>query len=557
MILVLPILFIGCSDSSERLSPCRWVKVSPEIDSITMSLEHGFYDWAESDSLGTRISRMAELAETVHQQEMVKIRSRYWRARYLLRIGEADSAYTEVVETLNDMDSASYPYEFFRLRALMRVFSQKGGTRSYTEIDEEARYYESIGDEPMLATSYISLGNSLYGIGELDRSLEFLQKADELNRTLGYNKVVVKNAINIANIKFSKGDVKGGADILHDLLADSVMSEDIGARNKVLRNLYSNTNDISYLRRAYDDVKGKVEQRDMQGLYQALLCRHFAEQGDVDSASNYSRLAMSNIDYIGDVTARGIVMQSYADLMEREGKVDSALFYQKQYVQCADSDYTRMENAEVLRLANMREVLLAMSREQEQAQRMKFNYIGAFILIMSASVAYFLVYRRQKRHQIASRDSRLEMEKSRRSLLALMLAVEEKNNLFSSLKTEIEKMRKEGSIGATEATHLQNNIQMHLTGGEEWETFQQQFVQVYPVFVQRLHNAYPGLADSYVKLATYIYMGLDNNRIARLLVIRPESVKQARWRMRKMMGLSKDVSLDDAIRALGNQNDRR
>lgn len=47
-------------------------------------------------------------------------------------------------------------------------------------------------------------------------------------------------------------------------------------------------------------------------------------------------------------------------------------------------------------------------------------------------------------------------------------------------------------------------------------------------------------------------MGLDNNKIARLLVIRPESVKQARWRLRKMMGLDKDVSLDDAIRALRN-----
>ena len=60
------------------------------------------------------------------------------------------------------------------------------------------------------------------------------------------------------------------------------------------------------------------------------------------------------------------------------------------------------------------------------------------------------------------------------------------------------------------------------------------------------------MSDTYVKLATYIYMGLDNNKIARLLVIRPESVKQARWRLRKMMGLDKDVSLDDAIRALRN-----
>ncbi len=72
------------------------------------------------------------------------------------------------------------------------------------------------------------------------------------------------------------------------------------------------------------------------------------------------------------------------------------------------------------------------------------------------------------------------------------------------------------------------------------------------IIVNKLLGAYPGLADSYVKLATFIYMGLDNNRIARLLVIRPESVKQARWRLRRMMNLDKDTSLDDAIRALGS-----
>lgn len=163
-----------------------------------------------------------------------------------------------------------------------------------------------------------------------------------------------------------------------------------------------------------------------------------------------------------------------------------------------------------------------------------------------------MLYRRQKHHEMASRDSRLEMEKSRRSLLAMMLVVEEKDNLFNFLNSEIEKMRKENSIGVLEARRLQNTIQTHLSADEEWKTFQQQFVQIYPGFVAKLLAAYPGLADSYVKLATYIYVGLDNNRIARLLVIRPESVKQARWRLRRMMNLDKDTPLDDAIRALGN-----
>jgi len=222
-------------------------------------------------------------------------------------------------------------------------------------------------------------------------------------------------------------------------------------------------------------------------------------------------------------------------------------------MQYSDSDITRSQQAEVLRMANMREVSLSMLRENERAQRMKLNFLGTLLVVlMGAGAIYFMLYRKQKRHQIASRNSRLEMEKNRRHLLAVMLAMEEKDNLFNSLKSEIEAMRKEGTIGTPEAVRIENSIKLHLAGGEEWETFQQLFGQANPDFVSRLHNAYPTLSDTYVKLATYIYMGLDNNKIARMLVIRPESVKQARWRLRRMMGLDKDVSLDDAIRALGN-----
>ena len=91
---------------------------------------------------------------------------------------------------------------------------------------------------------------------------------------------------------------------------------------------------------------------------------------------------------------------------------------------------------------------------------------------------------------------------------------------------------------------------MHLAGDEERDSFRRMFITVNPEFVQRLQQRWPDLSESYVKLATYIYLGLDNSQIARLLVIRPESVKQARWRLRKQLGLEKDESLDEVIRSL-------
>ena len=291
----------------------------------------------------------------------------------------------------------------------------------------------------------------------------------------------------------------------------------------------------------------------MQGVYEAFISGHYEEVGKSDSAVVYSRCAMGNISFIHDYGYKGLVMSAYSATMEREGKIDSALYYQKQYVLYSDSDYVQNQQSEVLRLVNVREVSLAMARENERVQRVRLYFVAAlFALLLLGGVIYFMLYRKQKRHQLAVRDSRLAMEKSRRQLLAVMLAMEDKNNMLDALREEIEGMRKEGIIGAQEAGRLENLIKLHLAGGEEWDTFQQLFVEVNPDFVSRLHAAYPTLSDSYVRLATYIYMGLDNNKIARLLMIRPESVKQARWRLRRMMGLDKDTPLDDAIKALGD-----
>lgn len=546
------LLCASCGSRSGKMAPYRWTALSEEVDSLTLALEHGFYDYHPLDSLEEAVGRL-ESAAAVSGDSLAVARGLYWRGQLLNRMGETDSALSVVSRGIEMVDSARTPYDFFRLRGLVRQYSHSIGAESYREIDEEARFYAGIGDKPMTATMYINLAITLLNLGDYDKSLRYMEQADDINRSLGFDKRVAKNKINIASIHFRKGNREKGIELLRELLDSPEIKADDGAYNLVLRNLYVYTHDLSYLRKAYSGVAGNDNRRDLQGLYEALLSEHFHDIGEQDSAVAYSRLAINNINYVDNFAHKSMIMQVYAEAMERGGQIDSALRYQKRYIEYSDSDYARMQQSEVLRIANLREVAEVMSRERESAQNTRFYFLGAIFAVLTvAGVVYFMLYRRQKRHEMASRDSRLEMEKSRRSLLAMMLVVEEKDNLFNFLNTEIEKMRKENSIGAPEARRLQNTIQTHLSGDEDWKSFQQQFVQIYPVFVNKLLGAYPGLADSYVKLATFIYMGLDNNRIARLLVIRPESVKQARWRLRRMMNLDKDTSLDDAIRALGS-----
>ena len=68
-------------------------------------------------------------------------------------------------------------------------------------------------------------------------------------------------------------------------------------------------------------LKVMTHPRGLQGLYEMLLSRHYDEKGESDSAVFYSRLAMLNCDHVDDDGYKGMIMQSYASTMEKEGKI--------------------------------------------------------------------------------------------------------------------------------------------------------------------------------------------------------------------------------------------
>ncbi len=353
-IVFLSVLLISCSENINRLEPFRWESTEPDFDAVTLELEHDFMDYLPVDSLSEKVEMLEHLSESCDSGDVRHIRSHYWRARLLSRAGYKDSALMLITTSMAMIDSVRYTYDFFRFRSLLRQMSKTRGVRSYHEIDEEMRFYSSVGDAPMTAAIYINFGTNLYHIGEHDKSLEYMRKADEINRELGYHKTVAKNAINIANIQFRRGNSDEGEAILLDLLEDPEITGDAYAYNLVLRNLYAHTDDVSWLLMAYRTVEDSEAYRDMQGEYEVFLSSYYDHKGQADSAVIFSRRAMNNIDFVDDYGYKGLIMSAYASTMEREGKIDSALQYQKLYVLYSDSDYARNQPEEVLRLANMR-----------------------------------------------------------------------------------------------------------------------------------------------------------------------------------------------------------
>lgn len=84
---------------------------------------------------------------------------------------------------------------------------------------------------------------------------------------------------------------------------------------------------------------------------------------------------------------------------------------------------------------------------------------------------------------------------------------------------------------------------------DNWQRFQLSFDAVHSGFVQILAETHPELSPAEVKLSIFLKLGMNTKDIANLLYLTPESVKVARSRLRKKLGLSLTNNLHSYLMA--------
>jgi len=91
---------------------------------------------------------------------------------------------------------------------------------------------------------------------------------------------------------------------------------------------------------------------------------------------------------------------------------------------------------------------------------------------------------------------------------------------------------------------IQNLNQLHKNASAKinensWLNFEKSFSKIHSNFSKNLIDAFPNIIPSEIKLCSLIRLGLLNKEIASILNIAPNSIKVARYRLRKKIGLSR------------------
>jgi hypothetical protein len=185
--------------------------------------------------------------------------------------------------------------------------------------------------------------------------------------------------------------------------------------------------------------------------------------------------------------------------------------------------------------------------------------ICLMVLILAAVIGYIVlrgIHKRDRQLLAAKEDlvSALEKQKALEAeqlrqdinhkesqLSAVTLQILQKNELIDDIKSAAEKQQ------PLTATQLLKMVNKHLAHDASWNDFDLYFESVNRNFYTRLRERYPGIGANDLKICALIKLNLSIKEMSSILNISPDSVKTARYRLRKKLQLQTEDNLTDFI----------
>lgn len=557
-----------------------WKPIYQPFDSLTALWEQSMeevYDIAQNRQW---LNEMYDIAYEHKSRPVFLWRSMYWESWLLQKNGQADSAFSIVRKALEMVDTLEYEYDFRRLqRICINQYAEKGDYLAcYKAYKEQLKYYEQSGDTFNTANAYVAIGIMLNGFREAERALACLQKAEHIYRSIGKTSYLIKNQLNIANSLYLTGRQKEAKDMLNRILTDSVTRQDTAFHLSVLASLcsYSQRFELKekYSRKAFSIARsyGKKHAfiKSCVNLGAILL-----EKGEPDSALYYYRKAWNYLQKHDDNGILLATLNGIANCFKEKKQWDSAYYYITAAHYHQDS-LQRVNNlSEIHRIESSAaieryEVSLYQQREEAKMHRIILILMLGLIIVLAFVSCYILWSQRRKaliKKQMQELENRelstrlenerlqnnyyhLEIDSKNRELTSNTLMLIEKNRMLEEVMKRISNGEESGDINKKIVLELKSQIKTHTGQEDEWQYFRMHFEKVHPNFFSKLKNICFNLTEGELHLCAYIRTGMKNKQIAQMLSQQPDTIKKARYRLRKKLLLDPDNSLEDFLRSI-------
>ena len=241
------------------------------------------------------------------------------------------------------------------------------------------------------------------------------------------------------------------------------------------------------------------------------------------------------------------------------GRADSVLHYQKEYSAYLLEQATKVNkgklsamNARILFDKGQRNLEIA----NENISDLKRTRNIIIICILVSIVFAWLLYNSQmlknklEKQQIVfdNLQAKAEIDKAKLSLQQFRSQIIEKDHLIINLRQSLQKIALENNLDEEQLG--KKLLSYVLVTDEEWSKFKEDFAKVYPLFYPRLNTVTVNLSAAEERLASLIFLQLNNKEIASMLGISNDSVARSKRRLKQKLPVLHNQTLETYILSL-------
>jgi len=335
-----------------------------------------------------------------------------------------------------------------------------------------------------------------------------------------------------------------------------------------------------YVNNAMRILKEEGYMIDLAALYYDIS-GWFLDNNTTDSSLYYAKVMMNISTEYELVMYRQNALLRIAGIYEHNRTYDKAYFSLKEFIELKDSITSQETKEKLAQLQTIYEVEIKDKeienlRIREKLQQKKESFylflIIGVIMILGIVIFYFIMEHRKDKllnaqKMIISENekelSRLELEKSKanekeletqlafktRQLTTHAVSMMQKNRLIHELSESMIKVKKYANVDQKdEISKLQHQIKRSLNVEKDWDLFKMYFEQVNKDFFVKLLLKESTLSPNDLKLSALIRLNMNIKEAASVFNVEPASVKSARYRLRKKLGLKQEDDLYEFMR---------
>ncbi len=459
---------------------------------------------------------------------------------------------------LLDMEGISPKQKMECLSDLSMMLDNKGNVDTaivlvYQAIEIGLKY----SLDTLLAKSYLRLGNYYKELGDNENAKEFYYKTIEKNLS-----VTTNGAWGALGILYSNINKPDSARMFLEKSLQYFKSKDT-TQQKVLYNISSLSGQIGIIcfdtgkelegMRYFKEslrISRKIEDSKNTILNLLNLSIAYDIIREPDKAEEVLSEALSMTDSLGYDRLRSRTYLLFSDHFSEIGDYRQAYEYLLIHHDLNDSlDKAAYKNSMHKKEVEFLKELQKKEMEQVQLEKEKerlfllLTFGGAGLVFILISVFLYRKIKKgnEERKKLEEQSSRLSsnLDDARKKLSKLNEHLKEQNTLIARLQKELEEKQDESEERKSDLEgELENR---KILRNDDWQQYMEVFELLYPDFMNRILAEYPELSEGDKRQLIMLKLKYDRKKSAEILGISPDSIKRARQRLSKKLGL-KDVT---------------